>query len=203
LLDREKRRRYLSEAFHALAQPITGLQCGLEVAIAKPRTETEYKKRIGAALEVTSTFRELAAALRDLTEADDVGEHPEKLHLPTFFIQLCESLERLADLHETTLMFNCVPPVNVDADCERLLKTLVFLGDQLLKTEGNVQFTTRDLGLCVEITLKETSGEKSSRLRNPESVIRLNAAENYLETIGGRLSVIPNGYVITLPVAKV
>ena len=30
-------KQYLSEAFHTMSQPLTGLQCGLELAVAIPR----------------------------------------------------------------------------------------------------------------------------------------------------------------------
>jgi hypothetical protein len=41
MLSQETRREYLSEAFHSLSQPLTALQCGLELAVAVRRSEKE------------------------------------------------------------------------------------------------------------------------------------------------------------------
>jgi hypothetical protein len=70
----EQRRRFISEAFHSFHQPLTGLHCGLEIALQKPRTDEEYRGRIADALQNASAILKLNAALRQLVDATDPGE---------------------------------------------------------------------------------------------------------------------------------
>ncbi|HEY6766719.1 MAG TPA: hypothetical protein VI386_18310 [Candidatus Sulfotelmatobacter sp.] len=58
---------------HALNQPLTGLQCSLELAMVGERTAEQYLQVIGAALELLGRMRALAAALREVT---DIARQP-------------------------------------------------------------------------------------------------------------------------------
>ncbi len=81
MLSQERRREYLSEAFHSLSQPLTALQCGLELAVAVPRSQKEYERRIGEGLQSTGSLREMMSALRELVEAEDPGEDAREIKL--------------------------------------------------------------------------------------------------------------------------
>ena len=65
----------ISHLLHALNQPLTGLQCSLELATAGPRSTAQYLRTLHDGLELTSRMRILVEALRELA---DVERGPRK-----------------------------------------------------------------------------------------------------------------------------
>jgi signal transduction histidine kinase len=59
----------LAHLLHALNQPLTGLQCSLELAVAGPRPNEQYVRTLREALELTGRMRILVEAIREV--ADD------------------------------------------------------------------------------------------------------------------------------------
>jgi hypothetical protein len=204
VLDRERRRKYLSDAFHAVAQPITALHCGLEVAIAKPRSAAEYRKRIGDALEIATVFRDLTIALRELVEADEIGTDAEHVDLATVFAGMHESLEKLATLHGANLKIESITAVKIHISKERLLRTLVLLGEQVLIPGGELKFATRKQDHSVEIVLAGSwqGSRDAQNHRCSVTKIRLSAVETYIATLGGKLTITPDGCVVELPIIE-
>jgi C4-dicarboxylate-specific signal transduction histidine kinase len=65
-----KRQDPLSHLLHALNQPLTGLQCSLELASARPHAAEEYARTLQDALELTARMRVLVEALREIAESE-------------------------------------------------------------------------------------------------------------------------------------
>ena len=65
-----ERRRPLVALLHALNQPLTGLQCGMEVALAGPRSNEQYAQGVREWLELTGRMRDLVHAIREVADAD-------------------------------------------------------------------------------------------------------------------------------------
>jgi hypothetical protein len=70
----------LAQLVHALNQPLTGLQCSMEVALARPRTVEQHVLGLREGLVLTERMRALVEAIREVaeveeTEADVGGEH--------------------------------------------------------------------------------------------------------------------------------
>jgi signal transduction histidine kinase len=70
----------MERLLHALNQPLTGLQCSLEVALAAPRTEEYYAARMREGLELTERMRALVETLREMASAgaENLETGPEK-----------------------------------------------------------------------------------------------------------------------------
>jgi hypothetical protein len=66
-------RRPLAQLLHALNQPLTGLQCSMEVALACPRTVEQYVQRLREGLELTERMRALVEAIREVADVDAVA----------------------------------------------------------------------------------------------------------------------------------
>lgn len=68
---REQRigRSALNELLHALNQPLTGLQCSLEVTLAAARTSEHYRKTLRDGLALTERMRLLVEGLREVAES--------------------------------------------------------------------------------------------------------------------------------------
>jgi len=71
-----KGRSLLAHLLHALNQPLTGLQCSLELAAAGPRPTEQYIRTLREGLELTTRMRILVEAIREL--ADTQGCRAEK-----------------------------------------------------------------------------------------------------------------------------
>jgi len=56
---------------HALNQPLTGLQCSMEVALASTRTPEQYVQGLREGLELTERMRALVEAIREVTDGEE------------------------------------------------------------------------------------------------------------------------------------
>jgi K+-sensing histidine kinase KdpD len=65
-----KRQNPLSHLLHALNQPLTGLQCSLELVSARLHAAEEYARTLQDALELTARMRVLVEALREMAESE-------------------------------------------------------------------------------------------------------------------------------------
>ncbi len=65
---RKSVRSPLAQLLHDLNQPLTGLQCLIEVALAIPRSSAEYVPRFREGLELTERMRILVAGIREVVD---------------------------------------------------------------------------------------------------------------------------------------
>ncbi len=70
----------LAQLVHALNQPLTGLQCSLELAVAGPRPTEEYVRVLREALDLSGRVRTLVEAMRELEDT----YHPDLSGVETF-----------------------------------------------------------------------------------------------------------------------
>lgn len=68
-----KGRSLLAHLLHALNQPLTGLQCSMEIALATPRRTEQYVSTLRDGLDLTARMRILVQSIRELADQDDVG----------------------------------------------------------------------------------------------------------------------------------
>jgi signal transduction histidine kinase len=80
-LPKSEARSPLAQLLHALNQPLTGLQCSMEVALASPRTAEQYVRGLREGLELAERMRALVEAIREV--ADGEGEVEENAELET------------------------------------------------------------------------------------------------------------------------
>ncbi len=71
--DIEWRRNFASDLFHRLSQPLTALQCSLDLSLRGTRTAEEYKATIVTALELTQRLVRISDFAREANLADDPG----------------------------------------------------------------------------------------------------------------------------------
>jgi signal transduction histidine kinase len=65
------RRSPMAQLLHALNQPLTGLQCSMEVALACPRTREQYVRGLHDGLKLTERMRALVAAIREVADTEE------------------------------------------------------------------------------------------------------------------------------------
>jgi signal transduction histidine kinase len=90
-------RSALAQLLHALNQPLTGLQCSMEVALACPRSTEQYVHGLREGLELTERMRALVDAMREIAEiADDQTPQSETTELAGLLREGVEDLRRVA-----------------------------------------------------------------------------------------------------------
>jgi signal transduction histidine kinase len=207
MLSPETRREYLSEAFHSLSQPITALQCGLELAIAMPRSQKEYQRRIRDALQSTGSLREMMSALRELVEADDPGEDAEQIDLSGLFCSIHGSVAKIADMHESGFEIQSPFQIRIYGSSTRLARLLLLLCDEVIVNGSVLKLGAQRVKQIVEITV-ECEGKRGKEARVERTChdrvreMRMSTADNYIATLGGVLRTLPRGYKIELPMIK-
>lgn len=76
----------LAQLLHALNQPLTGLQCSMEVALAGTRTPEQYRQGLRDGLALTERMRALVEAIREVADGvdadrfdEDRNQHPNEI----------------------------------------------------------------------------------------------------------------------------
>jgi len=83
-------RSVLEQLLHALNQPLTGLQCSLEVALAAPRTAEQYVRTLREGMELTGRLRALAGAIREVVAGKELAAAAGKSGNPADSIETFE-----------------------------------------------------------------------------------------------------------------
>lgn len=201
----EERRKMISEAFHTLNQPLTGLHCGLEIALQKPRSDGEYRQRIGSGLENAGVILQLVRAIRQLVDAADPGERFGTVDLALVLSQLRSELEVVGEALRVEVAVQCETSCKVMADPTKLMAALGTLADEHLRsaTPGTqVEITAKVEKRNAVVTIRrETSANSTSddELMRKLSLIRSNAACCYLWSVGGEVQAMDGELAITLP----
>jgi hypothetical protein len=118
-------RGVLERLLHALNQPLTGLQCSLEVALAAPRTVEFYAARMREELELTERMRALVETLREVASAaaenletgTETGKDAETIELKSVLREVVDDLRPVAEAKSVgiTLEGSTVPTVAAGA----------------------------------------------------------------------------------------
>jgi hypothetical protein len=88
----------LAQLLHALNQPLTGLQCSMEVALASPRTPEQYVRSLREGLELTERMRALVEAIREVADAEEEeNEEHETTELKTVLREVLDDLKPVAE----------------------------------------------------------------------------------------------------------
>ena len=140
-----KGRSPLAHLLHALNQPLTGLQCSLELAVASPRRPEEYVRTLREGLELTERMRILVEGVRELTDAQPAAEAVETFLFDGLLRETADELLPVAAALGVRLVLVSATPTPVKADRCRLA-TLIF---RLL--ESALALTQKGSDLRIEI----------------------------------------------------
>ena len=204
----EERRKFVSEAFHTLNQPLTGLHCGLEIALQRPRSEGEYRKRIGDGLENAGNILELIRAVRQLVDAGDPGERFGTVSLAMVLSQLKNELEVVAETTGVALEVECAGEAQVKADPGRLATCLGALtASEMEGHEAGGQVRLEAVSGKKQVSLRIVgAGPKKAKTVDGKTAklaeIRRHAGLSYVWAIGGNFEVMPAGLKISLISAR-
>jgi hypothetical protein len=98
----------LSHLLHALNQPLTGLQCSLELALAGRRTPEQNLQSLREGLELTGRMRILVEAIRELVDCEqEEGGERAVVELGSLFRDTVEDLRPVAEAKEIQIQLRC------------------------------------------------------------------------------------------------
>ncbi|MDO8434389.1 MAG: ATP-binding protein [Candidatus Binatus sp.] len=127
-------RRFASDAAHELRTPLAVLRTGLEVTLAKERSERENLEALNAAHREVLALCKIADELLMLARLNgEVAVNRERLDLSELAAEVASTVEPLADAHEVELRLNAPEPVPVEGNRAHLRRLLVNLLDNALK----------------------------------------------------------------------
>jgi len=126
LRTKEKGRSPLAHLLHELNQPLTGLQCSMELAVAGPRPSDHYVRTLQEGLELVSRMRDLVEALREVMQTQE-GQTGESalFRLDSLVNEVAAELEPIAVAQEVRLIVLTSTPVPVHSHRARV-QDLVF-----------------------------------------------------------------------------
>lgn len=111
----------LAHLLHALNQPLTGLQCSLELALAGPHTPEQNLRSLREGLELTGRMRVLVEAIRELVDCEQ-EESSERavVQLSTLLQDTVEDLRPVAEAREIRIFLQCDAGLPVRASRDHL-----------------------------------------------------------------------------------
>ena len=123
-----RERNMLAHLLHALNQPLTGLQCSLELASSVSRSNEEHMRTFHEGLALTARMRVLVEALRELVHSSEVDDAVSDFHLD---VELADCVDQLRPVAAATgvefeVMSHDVLPIQADRNriATVLLRTL-------------------------------------------------------------------------------
>jgi len=102
----------LEQLLHALNQPLTGLQCSMEVALASSRSPEQYVQGLREGLELTERMRALVEAIREVVDANqdqdkDKKEGEDAIELKAFLQEILDELAPVAEVKSVRMTLDC------------------------------------------------------------------------------------------------
>jgi signal transduction histidine kinase len=148
-----------AQLLHALNQPLTGLQCSMEVALAMPRTPEQYTHVLREGLQLTERMRALVGALREVTDAaEEQNEHAAATELNTVLQETVDELKPVAEMNNIRVTLECAAgsSLAVRAGRRRMAAVLFrFLESALsLAARGTVLLIVLETGAPAEASIR-------------------------------------------------
>ena len=147
----------MAHLLHALNQPLTGLQCSLELALTGSRTPEQYIRTLREGLQLTERMRALVEALRELADMEQqAAEQYEVVGLETLLRETVDDLLPVAEEREIRIEFQSDAQLPVWAGRRRLAAVVFrFLESalSLAAMQSVFRVTTKSEGkdACVEV----------------------------------------------------
>jgi signal transduction histidine kinase len=140
-----KSRGPLAHLLHALNQPLTGLQCSLELALMSPRPTEQYVRTLREGLELTGRMRILVQAVRELADLEqsdmDPSEEVEPVQLDVLLREAASDLLPVAESRGVHLRIEIEHSLPVRSNHRSMAKLLFrFLESALSLTHDGGEF---------------------------------------------------------------
>ncbi len=191
----------MQHLLHALNQPLTGLQCSLELAASGPRTSEQYRATLREGLELTSRMRVLVEAIREIAATSPV----EDLRTPTISLmdlvrETVTDLEPVARENETSIAIDGDTALAVRAnqrECSMLLFRLLDSALSLAHAGSPLQISISGEAdvVCLSVALREGDRPEHSPFSRQE--LGLLVAQAGWERAGAQWTELRSNHTLT------
>jgi hypothetical protein len=169
---------------HELAQPMSALQCSLDVVLERPREVETYIQALHGAQDIANRMKERMHYFRDLSQAIEPCDCMQPVNAQPLLAAAIEEVWELAESMGTKIWGEC-EPIRLFGNEPKLLFGLLHLLDWLLANQQNttLQLFVEDRAIgSVRLEVKPGSGDAGGA--NRESMMLATTA---LATIGAEL----------------
>jgi len=132
--DFDCQRRFVSELFHSLSQPLTALHCSLDLALQRESTVEQLRASIQAACESAECLRQRLLLVRAMADATDPGDLSSPTDLNELLRDLCQDMLPLFESAGKRLEVELESgPLPVRGDRTRLMQALFYFLEYLFR----------------------------------------------------------------------
>lgn len=189
----------VSEFFHAISQPLTALECGLEMSLQQDKTVAQLRARVEAALDAAQLLHQRLLEARALGDATDPGDTSRPVAVESLLSLLKEDFLPVASSADVTLEVSCEPAM-VRGNEPRLRNGFFHLFAFLLRT-SSAHHTVRILARrsssnALEVAFGDDGLTSYGTIEPPHALnatdIDLRVAQRSFQAAGGNLAVTQN-----------
>lgn len=192
------RRDFLSQVFHDLSQPLTALQCSLELALVGDQTLAEYRTAVEAALHNAERLRRRLLLLRELSDAEDPGDISVPVALDQLLRQLREDMLPLFETAGRSFELTCEAAI-VPANETKLMRAFFYLLEFLLRCASpnhglnliGAHSSKKRFDICIEGCRACLNPDPADDCLQPDWTGELEIARRTFCAIGGELKRMP------------
>ncbi|MEX2214880.1 MAG: HAMP domain-containing sensor histidine kinase [Phycisphaeraceae bacterium] len=125
----EQRRQFLADASHELRTPVAAMLTALEVALSRPRSESELRDTLQRCLGNVNNLRQLIEHLLEQVRSDHAAneELSSELHLASWIEEVISQVAPLANLGRVRVEAWCDPQLRIATQQHRLHSIVVNL----------------------------------------------------------------------------
>jgi signal transduction histidine kinase len=153
------KRSPLAQLLHALNQPLTGLQCCMEVALASPRSDAQYVQGLREGLKLTERMRALVGAIMEVADMkEEINEKLETIDLKPLLRDTADDLRCVAEAKgvRIVLHFSSAFSLRVRAGRRRLVSAVFRLLESTLNLAApgsamRVEAAAASTEICIHI----------------------------------------------------
>jgi signal transduction histidine kinase len=151
----------LAHLLHALNQPLTGLQCSLELATSAPRSGEQYVRTLCEGLALTARMRIQVEALRELLHSSQPAEATSDLHLNAALADCVDHLRPVAEARDVRFQvaIATLAPIQADRGClATVLRRALGAAVSLCRETSDVQIEAAAEGNHASVRISWTPG---------------------------------------------
>jgi signal transduction histidine kinase len=183
---------FFPDVFHALSQPVTALECGLELSLLHDSTVDDFCRRIESLLDTARDLRRQFTEFRALEDAAECGDTSIAVALDELLAEVRESLVQLAEERNVTVQLESAPAL-VHGNYERLRSGFFRLLDFVVShtaTGESVTIAVRTIVQGMMVQFRSTnSGHRQGVDASAHNDFGLRIAFHIFRAAGGSLEI--------------